>query len=356
MASLFGPTPQELIFARMREDEKMRALRNQQIGQEGGEFGVFAPLYQAGRRFGEVGSQAIVKGLFPEAEDPSIRQAQAVQLVRQKYQGQDFSNPSVLQNIASDLFNAGAPEAGLNLLKTAQDITPKEKKINEIGKTPQGLQVYQEGNEQFYLKEGQRIPYYGSLRQETVAPTGTKQIAAIQGIRGDYLKEVKPEFEAFSSLDSAKRSLTQLSGIGDELAKRQLLKASGESGSGLSNKDVAAFASFGPLGQRIAGTINRFLEGTYSDDQRKEIISLIDQLQGQLQRQADEKGKQYKDFASGIEGVTPKDINFITPSLSSIYRQNAVPFGTTPAPTQGATGRKELTTKTGNRARILPSQ
>ena len=355
MASLFGPTPQELIFARMREDEKMRALRNQQIGQEGGEFGVFAPLYQAGRRFGEVGSQAIVKGLFPEAEDPSIRQAQAVQLVRQKYQGQDFSNPSVLQNVASDLFNAGAPEAGLNLLKTAQDITPKEKKINEIGKTPQGLQVYQEGNEQFYLKEGQRIPYYGSLRQETVAPTGTRQLSTIQGIRGEYRAEIKPKLEAFSALTNAKKSLQQLSGIGDELAKRQLVRFSGESGSGISNKDVAAFANFGPLGQRIAGAINKFLEGTYSDDQRKEIISLIDQFQTEVQNQADATTNQYRKFASTIEGVTKDDIEFITPSLSSIYKEN-LSFGGIPETPPKPTEKRELTTKTGNRARILPSQ
>jgi hypothetical protein len=337
----------------MREDEKMRMLRNQQIGQEGGEFGAFAPLYQAGRRFGEVGSQAIVKGLFPEAEDPSIRQAQAVQLVRQKYQGQDFSNPSVLQNIASDLFNAGAPEAGLNLLKTAQDITPKEKKINEIGKTPQGLQVYQEGNEQFYLKEGQRIPYYGSLRQETVAPTGTRQLGAVQGLRENYLKEVKTEADAFSALGNAKKALEQFSGIGDEIAKRQLLKSSGESGSGLSNKDVAAFANFGPLGQRIAGSINKFLEGTYSDEQRKEIISLIDQFQSQLEKQANAKGSQWRNFASGVEGVTKTDIDFIAPSLASIYMQSPLSLRETPAK---STEKRELTTKTGNRARILPSQ
>jgi hypothetical protein len=351
MTSLFGPTPAQI-------EEARRLQSRQEIAQEAEPFGVFAPLYAASRNLTRTGTQSLVSGLFPESQDPALREAQAVEQIRQKYMGQNMTDPKVLQQMAVEL-GPVAPMAALRLAQTAKQLMPdrsKETKPNEIGKTPQGLQVYQDGNEQFYLKDGQRIPYYGSLRQETVAPTGTKQIAAIQGIRGDYLKEVKPEFEAFSALDSAKRSLTQLSGIGDELAKRQLLKAAGESGSGLSNKDVAAFASFGPLGQRIAGTINRFLEGTYSDEQRKEIISLIDQLQGQLQSQADEKGKQYKDFASGIEGVTSKDINFITPSLSSIYRQNAVPFGTTSAPPQGATGSRELTTKTGNRARILPSQ
>jgi hypothetical protein len=348
ITSLFGPTPAQIQEARMQQMEE-------QIAGEGRELGPFRGLYQAARRLGSAGGQSLVSGLFPEAADPALREAQAIESIKMKYQGQDFTNPSVLRSMANELGSV-APNAAIRLAQLSKELSPKETKANEIGKTPQGFQVYQDGDQQYYLRDGKRVPYYGTLRQETVAPTGTKQIAAIQGIRGDYLKEVKPEFDAFSSLDSAKRSLTQLSGIGDELAKRQLLKASGESGSGLSNKDVAAFASFGPLGQRIAGTINRFLEGTYSDDQRKEIISLINQLQGQLQRQADEKGKQYRDFASGIEGVTNKDINFITPSLSSIYSQNAVPLGTSPTSTQGATRSRELTTKTGNRARVLPSQ
>lgn len=352
MASLFGPTPQELIFANMKEDEKMRMLRNQQISQEGGEFGVFAPLYQAGRRFGEMGSQAIVQGLFPQAADPALKQAQAVQSVQQKYQGQNLSDPTVLKSIASDLFNAGAPDAGLRILKTAQEITPKETKANEIGKTPQGFQVYQDGDQQYYLRDGKRIPYYGTLRQETVAPTGTKQVAAIQGIRGDYLKEVAPQFQAFSLLNTTRNALNQLSGIGDETAKRALLRASGESGSGLSNKDVAAYANFGPLGQRIAGAINKFLEGTYSDAQRKELISLIDSFQSQLEKEANQIGGQYRSFASGVEGVTEKDINFITPSLSSIYKSPSV----LSAPSAQSTAQKprELTTRTGNKARILP--
>jgi hypothetical protein len=37
--------------------------------------------------------------------------------------------PSVLKNIASDLFSAGAPDAGLRILKTAQDLTPKQESV-----------------------------------------------------------------------------------------------------------------------------------------------------------------------------------------------------------------------------------
>jgi hypothetical protein len=350
MTSLFGPTPAEI-------EEARRLQSRQEIAQEAEPFGVFAPLYAASRNLTRTGAQSLVSGLFPEAQDPALREAQAVESIRQKYMGQNMTDPSVLRQMAVEL-GPVAPMAALRLAQTAKQLMPdrsKEAKPNEIGKTPQGFQVYQDGNEQFYLKDGQRIPYYGSLRQETVAPTGTRQLSAIQGIRGDYRAEIKPKLEAFSALTNAKKSLQQLSGIGDELAKRQLVRFSGESGSGISNKDVAAFANFGPLGQRIAGAINKFLEGTYSDDQRKEIISLIDQFQTEVQKQADATTNQYRKFASTIEGVTKDDIEFITPSLSSIYKEN-LSFGGIPETPPKPTEKRELTTKTGNRARILPSQ
>lgn len=130
MASLFGPTPQEIIYARMKEDEKMRMLRDQQISQEGSQFGVFAPLYQAGRRFGEMGSKAIVSGLFPEAVSPDLRRAQATQMILDKYQGQDLSDPAVLKSIGSEFMTAGVPEAGIKAITLAKELGPKRERIN----------------------------------------------------------------------------------------------------------------------------------------------------------------------------------------------------------------------------------
>lgn len=122
ITSLFGPTPAQIEQARQLQ-------MDQQIAGEGAELGPFRGLYQAGRRLGSAGGQALVSGLFPEAADPALKQAQAVQLVQQKYQGQNLSDPTVLKSIASDLFSAGAPDAGLRILKTAQDLTPKDKFI-----------------------------------------------------------------------------------------------------------------------------------------------------------------------------------------------------------------------------------
>ena len=126
ITSLFGPTPQELIAAQVKEQEQMDMLRNQQIAQQGGQFGVFAPLYQAGLKFGDLGSRAITQSLFPEIRNPQLQQAQTIQSVLQTYQGQNLGDPTVLQKIASDLFAAGAPDAGIKALATAKSLTTKD--------------------------------------------------------------------------------------------------------------------------------------------------------------------------------------------------------------------------------------
>jgi hypothetical protein len=133
ITSLFGPTPQELIAAQVKEQEQMDLLRNQQIAQQGSQFGVFAPLYQAGLKFGDLGSRAITQSLFPEVRNPQLQQAQTIQDVLQKYQGQNLGDTAVLQKVASDLFAAGAPDAGIKTLATIKALAP-EKDAGPFGK------------------------------------------------------------------------------------------------------------------------------------------------------------------------------------------------------------------------------
>lgn len=126
ITSLFGPSPQEIIAAKVKEQEQMDLLRNQQIAQQGSQFGVFAPLYQAGLKLGDVGTRSITRSLFPEIQNPQLQQAQTIQSVLQTYQGQNLGDPLVLQKVASDLFAAGAPDAGIKALATAKSLTTKD--------------------------------------------------------------------------------------------------------------------------------------------------------------------------------------------------------------------------------------
>jgi hypothetical protein len=144
-ASLFGPTPAELIMAQQKEAQQMQMLRNQQMAQQGQQFGVFAPLYQAGLKLGDVGAQAAMQGLFPQQADPRLQQATAVQSVLAKYADEDQSDPAVLTKIGKDLMSV-APEAGLRAITLASQLTKKTEtpfgKINPKDFTPESIREF----------------------------------------------------------------------------------------------------------------------------------------------------------------------------------------------------------------------
>jgi hypothetical protein len=129
--SLFGASPEEIILARQKEARQEQLLRNQQIAQQGSQFGVFAPLYQAGLRFGDVAGQAITQGLFPSPQDPMLKKAVDVQSVLSRYQGQDLSDPAVLKGMSGELSKLGYANEAMMLSKeatTAERLTRAEKR------------------------------------------------------------------------------------------------------------------------------------------------------------------------------------------------------------------------------------
>ena len=113
--SLFGPTPAEIQELRRQQEEK-------EILSSGEEFGVFAPLYRAGLRFGAQGRRASASLLG--ASDPMLQKATGIQSVLAKYQGQDINSPEVMQNIANDLRSID-PEASLRAAQMARTLAPK---------------------------------------------------------------------------------------------------------------------------------------------------------------------------------------------------------------------------------------
>jgi hypothetical protein len=219
ITSLFGPTPAQIEQARQLQ-------MDQQISGEGAELGPFRGLYQASRRLGSAGTQSLVSGLFPEAADPAMRQAQAVQLVQQKYQGQNLSDPLVLKNIASDLFSAGAPDAGLRILKTAQDLMPKQESVavapgGTLVDKRTGKIIFQAPDRDKEMKLANRL-----------VELDTK--LATEGLTPKEAAE-KTALERVVRIQSPKGTTVDFTGIGEVLAK----KASEEEGKKL-GQDLAA--------------------------------------------------------------------------------------------------------------------
>lgn len=116
--SLFGPTPAEIQELRRQQEEK-------EILSSGEEFGVFAPLYRAGLRFGAQGRRASASLLG--TSDPMLQKATGIQSVLAKYQGQDINSPEVMQSIANDLRSID-PEASLRAAQMARELAPKTEK------------------------------------------------------------------------------------------------------------------------------------------------------------------------------------------------------------------------------------
>jgi len=230
--SLFGPSVAEIQELRRQQAEK-------EIAGAGQEFGVFAPLYQAGLRFGNqaVGGINTLMG----AQDPRLQEATAVQSVLAKYANQDQTDPNVLANIGRELMPV-APNAGLKALTLAQQLQKEDKLITGkpgeriYRRTAQGLELVEEipGKEekvspldlarQSVLSLGSRDPNTLSQteRNELSAATtllrlnapGTtvnvgdkaSSVAAGKAI-GEAQAAIDNKYSALSSLDNAEKLL-----------------------------------------------------------------------------------------------------------------------------------------------------
>ena len=152
ITSLFGPTPAEIIAAQQQQMQQEQLLRNQQIAQQGAEFGPFRGLYQAALRFGDIGSQAVTQGLFPQQMDPRLQQATAIQSVISRYSDQDFTNPDVLSSMSKDFAQIGRPQQAILLAQEAskykvlqQDLATKQAAVRKAELSEkQELQLRQE--------------------------------------------------------------------------------------------------------------------------------------------------------------------------------------------------------------------
>ena len=168
--SLFGPSPEEIILARQQQAQQQLAARNQMIAQQGREFGVFAPLYQAGLRFGDVASQAATQYMFPNQRDPMLERATRIQDVISQYSDQDTTDPSVLKKMSGDFAAMGLTREALTL---AQDAKKAETEAKRLGFEEKRVGLEEERvsltKRQVLLEEVNKDPY-GSIERAASLP------------------------------------------------------------------------------------------------------------------------------------------------------------------------------------------
>jgi len=348
MASLFGPSPAEILFARQKEQEQMQMLKNQQIGQQGGQFGVFAPLYQAGLKFGDIGASAMRQGLFPQQADPALMKATAIQGVLSKYADQDTNSAEVLKKISADLRTID-PDASLRALEIAKKLEPAKEKPITVAPggslvTPTGELIYQapdrdrdvspntEAERDYLVSLQSKYPdtpegrakaanefaaWKSSFRQKEAAAgvpgageVKVTDVAAAAGIVDRFINEPKDR------LATANAARTQLNlakkGSGPAFAQlqRQLVKLVGDNQ--ISGAEVrSALGRAGIVGDTI-DAVNVFMTGTPSKDK----LNAVEQVINALEQDATVSYNQGRDRAKTVveqARLAPETVNALIP-------------------------------------------
>ena len=140
---------------------------------------------------------------------------------------------------------------------------------------------------------------------------GVSTVDKESNLRESFGRETKPYTQVISTAGRIEK-LLNMGSLGEIIAQKQFSKLAGDNN--ISNKDVDNLSNFGDLGQRLAGSLSRFFEGSYSEAQRQEALKLVRELKASGTSQYGQIQQQYIDRAKA-ENIPDKTINFIAPSL-----------------------------------------
>lgn len=118
--SLFGPSLANIQELRQREAEK-------EILGAGQQFGVFAPLYQAGLRFGNQAVQGI--NTLMGVQDPLLKKATDMQSILGEYADKDLTDPKVLKDISGKLRQRGYVNESFQIASEANKLAVQQEEL-----------------------------------------------------------------------------------------------------------------------------------------------------------------------------------------------------------------------------------
>lgn len=364
MGNLFGVSP-EIYEQNRQEQTRKQAIEFAQLDPY---ERTNAMAYIGGRGLGNIVGGAL------GAQDPVMMMYSQRTELGQKY---DLTTPQGYKSLAKELLAKNDPQGAQIALQKGSELELRESQITKNLRERQGLDPLQqliragkytpESMEKYSMsgnisdlrtidKPNQAgLPEIAKLqtyRQSLVDQFGEnhpkiKQVdraieSAIQGkgttvnvglstvdkesnLRKDFTAETKPITTAISAADKIEKLLKSNSSLGDIIAKKQFAKVAGDNN--ISNKDVAELANYGDLGQRLAGTLSQFFEGKYTQGQREEALTLVNQLKGDYANQYSTIQKDYRNRAVA-ENLTEKTSQFIAPDLPIKQSIQLPPEGT----------------------------
>jgi hypothetical protein len=315
--TLFGPSVADV-------QELRRLQQEREIAGAGGQFGVFAPLYQAGLRFGNQAVQGV--NTLMGAQDPMLKKATDIQSILSQYQDQDLTNADVLTKISKDLAGKGYAAESIGLAQEAVKFR-KERKFTTVapGATvlnEKGEVVYEAPSAEKMVKTpadfaaagkelgfGVRANIGEYSQQETQAINNLLESRGIKRAEAGVPRsgEVK-----ITDLSVANKLVTDLTGASKDrlntvnlaktqlaLAKkgegaalpqlqRQLVKLVGDSQIG-QGEVRDALGSSGIVGDTISA-VNKFMTGVPTVDKLNSVEQVINALEN-INAQAFNKGR-----------------------------------------------------------------
>lgn len=175
------------------------------------------------------------------------------------------------------------------------------------------------------VKEVDQVIKAETQGKGTTVNVGLSTVDKESNLRNNFTAETKPLTTAILAADKIERLLKSNSSLGDIIAKKQFAKVAGDNN--ISNRDVAELANYGDLGQRLAGTMSQFFEGKYTQGQREEALSLVNQLKGDATDKYSVIQRDYKGRADA-ENLPAKTSKFIAPDLPIKAQASLPPEGT----------------------------
>jgi tRNA(Arg) A34 adenosine deaminase TadA len=161
--SLFGYSPEQILQARQAAMQERAASEASRVG------GGWAPLFEQARGLSMMGTEALGRGLFPQAQDPMLQRAATTQGIVQQFQGQDFNDPAVLTKMAQAFSQAGIPDVAMQLGEEAKKRAPK---VSRTVVAPGSSVVDEQGNVLF------TAPDRNKTEQTKVLPPGAVLVDA----------------------------------------------------------------------------------------------------------------------------------------------------------------------------------
>jgi hypothetical protein len=271
--SLFGPSPAEVQELRRQQEEK-------EILASGGEFGAFAPLYQAGLRFGSAGRQAMAP--LMGAQDPMLQKATAIQGVLAKYQGQNLNSAEVMSNIAKDLSTVDM-EAGLKAAEIAKKLAPEGfKPSTSFGEVAQELGFGAKTNLNEYTPaQAAAINREIQSRKEREQKAGVPQagqvditsLARAQDVVDQYTKGPSEKLANITPLRTQLNQAKAGSGAAFEQVRGQLIKLVGDSQ--ISNAERARITGSSGIIEDAVNKVQTLMQGVPTQAKLNEIERIV---------------------------------------------------------------------------------